>query len=218
MNRGAGAGAGAGYSSSDDDGGFGAGKEVDARISFYPPLWWLVLTHCTDSRGTMFSQVMKFVNTNTPRIVLLENVSALLTHDKGNSFATIVGALESEGYTVVHKILKCSDYGIPQMRKRLFIVGFKNVVVDDVSMFFELAEFEHRTTLKDYLGKNFKKDTAYTIRCGGKNSAIGDRHNWDGYWVDDKEYRLTIEDALKLQALPQLQIDWNSERTVGAVR
>ena len=45
MNRGAGAGAGAGYSSSDDDGGYGAGKEVDARISFYPPLWWLVLTH-----------------------------------------------------------------------------------------------------------------------------------------------------------------------------
>ena len=66
-------------------------------------------------------------------------------------------------------------------------------------MFFELAEFEHRTTLKKYLGKNFKKDTAYTIRCGGKHSAIGDRHNWDGYWVDDKEYRLTIEDALKLQ-------------------
>jgi DNA (cytosine-5)-methyltransferase 1 len=153
----------------------------------------------TDSRGTMFSQVMKFVNTNPPKIVLLENVSALLTHDKGNSFATIVEALESEGYTVVHKILKCSDYGIPQMRKRLFIVGFKNVVVDDVSMFFELAEFEHRTTLKDYLGKNFKKDTAYTIRCGGKHSAIGDRHNWDGYWVDDREYRLTIEDALKLQ-------------------
>ena len=52
------------------------------------------------------------------------------------SFATIVGALESEGYTDVHRILKCSDYGIPQMRKRLFIVGFKNVVVDDVSMFF----------------------------------------------------------------------------------
>ena len=152
----------------------------------------------TDSRGTMFSQVMKFVNTNKPKIVLLENVSALLTHDKGKSFATIVGALESEGYTVVHRILKCSDYGIPQMRKRLFIVGFKNVVVD-VSMFFELAEFEHRTTLKKYLGKNFKKDTAYTIRCGGKHSAIGDRHNWDGYLVDDKEYRLTIGDALKLQ-------------------
>ena len=57
----------------------------------------------TDSRGTMFSQVMKFVNTNKPKIVLLENVSALLTHDKGNSFATIVGALESEGYTVVYR-------------------------------------------------------------------------------------------------------------------
>ena len=82
-----------------------------------------------------------------------------------------------------------------------------------------MAEFEHRTTLKDYLGKNFKKDTAYTIRCGGKHSAIGGRHNWDGYWVDDKEYRLTIEDALKLQGFNNYKlIDWNSERTVGAVR
>ena len=42
---GAGAGAGAGYSSSEDEGGYGAGKELDARISSYPPLWWLVLSH-----------------------------------------------------------------------------------------------------------------------------------------------------------------------------
>ena len=104
-----------------------------------------------DSRGTMFSQVMKFVTTNTPKVVVLENVSALLTHDKGNSFATIMEALTREGYKVVHRVLKCSDYGIPQMRKRLFIVGFKNVVVDDARLFFELGEFEQKTTLTDYL-------------------------------------------------------------------
>ena len=158
-----------------------------------------------DSRGTMFSQVMRFVKYNIPKIVILENVQALLNHDNGNSFATIKTELETEGYNVVYKVLKCSDYGIPQMRKRLFIVGFKNIEVNNLDKFFNLAEYEKKTTMKKYLGKNFEKDIAYTIRCGGKNSPIDDRHNWDGYWVDKKEYRLSIDDGLKLQGF----IDYN---------
>ena len=153
----------------------------------------------TDSRGTMFSQVMRFVKTNIPKVVILENVQALLNHDKGKSFAKIKEELEKEEYKVVYKVLKCSDYGIPQMRKRLFIVGFKNIEVNDLDNFFKLDKYKKNTTLSDYLGKNFKKDIAYTLRCGGKHSSIDDRHNWDGYWVDDKEYRLTVDDGLKLQ-------------------
>ena len=152
-----------------------------------------------DKRGTMFSQVMRFVKHNTPKVVILENVQALLNHDDGNSFRTIQTELEHEGYSVVHKVLKCSDYGIPQMRKRLFIVGFKNIATKNLDKFFDLSAYERTTTLTTYLGQNFRKDTAYTLRCGGKHSRIDDRHNWDGYWVDDKEYRLTIEDGLKLQ-------------------
>ena len=152
-----------------------------------------------DSRGTMFSQVMRFVKTNIPKVVVLENVQALLNHDKGKSFAKIKEELEKEEYKVVYKVLKCSDYGIPQMRKRLFIVGFKNIKVNDLDDFFKLDKYIKNTTLSDYLGQNFKKDIAYTLRCGGKHSPINDRHNWDGYWVDDKEYRLTVDDGLKLQ-------------------
>jgi DNA (cytosine-5)-methyltransferase 1 len=85
------------------------------------------------------------------------------------------------------------------MRKRLFIIGFKNIEINNIDKFFDLKEYEKSIRLCDFLGKNFKKNIAYTIRCGGKNSPINDRHNWDGYFVDDKEYRLTIKDALKLQ-------------------
>jgi DNA (cytosine-5)-methyltransferase 1 len=152
-----------------------------------------------DNRGTMFSQVMRFVKKNVPKIVILENVQALLNHDKGKSFAKIKTDLEGEEYDVVYKVLKCSDYGIPQMRKRLFIIGFKNISVTNIDNFFDLGEYHKTITLSQYLGQNFKKDIAYTLRCGGKLSPIDDRHNWDGYWVDDKEYRLTIEDGLKLQ-------------------
>lgn len=159
-----------------------------------------------DKRGTMFSQVMRFVKHNTPKVVILENVQALLNHDAGNSFRTIQTDLEHEGYSVVYKVLKCSDYGIPQMRKRLFIVGFKNIVTQNLDKFFDLSAYERTTTLTEYLGQNFRKDTAYTLRCGGKHSPINDRHNWDGYWVDDKEYRLTIEDGLKLQGFDEYDL------------
>lgn len=156
-----------------------------------------------DSRGTMFGQVMRFVKTNEPKVVVLENVQALLSHDKGRCFERIRSELIEEGYEVVHKVLKCSDYGIPQMRKRLFIVGFKNADVVDLDGFFNITEYEQTTTMSEYLGKNFEKETAYTIRCGGKMSPIDDRHNWDGYWVDGEEYRLTIEDGLKLQGFDE---------------
>lgn len=152
----------------------------------------------TDTRGTMFFQVMRFVKTNKPKVVILENVQALLNHNEGKSFSKIKLDLENEGYTVIHKILNCNDYGIPQMRKRLFIIAFKDLSVK-FDKFFDLNQYKKTTTLKEYLNKNFEKSTAYTIRCGGRHSPIDDRHNWDGYFVDGVEYRLSIDDALKLQ-------------------
>ena len=97
-----------------------------------------------DSRGTMFSQVMRFVKINIPKIIILENVQALLNHDKGKSFNKIKTELENEGYNVVYKVLKCSDYGIPQMRKRLFIVGFKNIEINNLDNFFNLSEYKKK--------------------------------------------------------------------------
>ena len=153
-----------------------------------------------DDRGTMFHQIMRLVKTNIPKIIILENVQGLINHDKGNTFKVIQEEMKQEGYSLVYKVLKCSDYGIPQMRKRLFIVGFKNIKVNNIDDFFNLNEYEKNVKLSDYLGKSFKKDIAYTIRCGGRRSPIHDRHNWDGYIInDDEEYRLTKEDALKLQ-------------------
>lgn len=163
-----------------------------------------------DGRGTMFSQVMRFVKGNKPRIVILENVTGLLTHDDGKSFERIKKEIGDEGYKINYKVLKCSDYGIPQMRKRLFIVGMKDVDDNKFKDFFNLAEYEKKVTLAEYLGKNFVKDTAYTIRCGGRRSAINNKHNWDGYWIKENEkeieYRLTIEDALKLQGFENYEL------------
>ena len=149
----------------------------------------------------MFFQIMKFVRAKHPKIIILENVRALLAHDKGNTFKRISEELVGAGYVLTHKVLTCSDYGLPQMRKRLFIVAVSSTdpLALSIDKVLNLEEYKKTTTLGDFLGRNFAKALAYTIRCGGKSSPINDRHNWDGYYVDGQEYRLTIPDTLKLQ-------------------
>jgi len=159
-----------------------------------------------DERGTLFFNIMKFVKFHKPKIIILENVQGLLNHDSGNTFQTIRTQIENENYIVGHKVLKCSDYGIPQMRKRLFIIGIRNdlELKNKMNDILDFKEYEKIVSLSAYLEKNFEKDIAYTIRCGGKNSPINDKHNWDGYIVDGREYRLTIQDCLKLQGFDHL--------------
>ncbi len=154
-----------------------------------------------DERGTLFFHIMKFVKYHNPEIIILENVQGLLSHDKGETFKTIKTEIENAGYVVQYKILKCSDYGIPQMRKRLFIMGLRKdtPLSEKIDKIMDFTEYEKKITLSEFLGKNFEKEVAYTIRCGGKNSPINDKHNWDGYMVDGNEYRLSIEDCLQLQ-------------------
>lgn len=85
-----------------------------------------------DDRGNMFFQIMRLVdemeqNNNKPRIIFLENVKNLRTHDKGNTFKVIKQILEAHGYTVKDHILNTCEYGnLPQNRERIFIIGFLN--------------------------------------------------------------------------------------------
>ena len=152
-----------------------------------------------DERGTMFYQIMKFIDYHSPSFVLLENVPALVNHNGGSTFKMITQRISELGYKVGHKVLTCSDYGIPQNRKRLFIVGVKNHINADPNEILDLKKYAVHVTLSEYLGKPFERTVAYTLRCGGRSSPINDRHNWDGYWVNGEEYRLTLEDGLRLQ-------------------
>lgn len=161
-----------------------------------------------DSRGTMFFQIMRLVFYHKPSVILLENVSGLVTHNSGQTLLKMVSELKKNGYTVVYKILKCSDYGIPQMRRRLFIIAVKEELpmsakVGDI---LNLDEYRMETTLAEWFNRPFVKKIAYTIRCGGRRSALDDKHNWDGYIVGGSEYRLTLEDCLSLQGFEKFEL------------
>lgn len=76
------------------------------------------------TQGTLFNDVLRIVNSKKPRAFLLENVKGLTTHDGGRTIRVILEALEAEGYELHTNILDSSDYGLPQVRERIYIVGF----------------------------------------------------------------------------------------------
>ncbi|WP_261345355.1 DNA cytosine methyltransferase [Thalassoroseus pseudoceratinae] len=76
-----------------------------------------------DDRGGMFSRILWLARQHSTSTLLLENVPFLLKHDQGKTFATIKAALENEGYAVSFSVLNAADFGVPQERKRLFIVA-----------------------------------------------------------------------------------------------
>lgn len=78
-----------------------------------------------DTRGTLFFDVERILKAKQPKAFLLENVKQLTTHDNGRTFKTILEHLENLGYFVHYKVLNGLDFGVPQKRERIMIVGFK---------------------------------------------------------------------------------------------
>ena len=79
-----------------------------------------------DARGTLFYEYCRLVDEIQPKIFIYENVYGVLTHDKGNTWKVMQNSFDSLGYYYKWKILDARDYGIPQGRRRLYVVGFKN--------------------------------------------------------------------------------------------
>lgn len=77
-----------------------------------------------DTRGTLFFEIARILKARKPPFVLLENVPGLLSHDEGRTFAVILGALSRLGYHVEWQGLNSKDFGVPQSRQRVFIVGY----------------------------------------------------------------------------------------------
>lgn len=150
-----------------------------------------------DTRGTMFFEIQKILVNKKPKAFLLENVKQLKTHDKGNTLKTILDVLTGNdetkipdditmseeakialstklNYWVTTKVLKAADFGVPQNRERIFIIGFN----------------------KDYFGENVDFDNLFTWPTGNKtDTKVSDILEQD--YVDSlKNDTYTISDKL----------------------
>ncbi len=152
-----------------------------------------------DTRGTLFHDIVRIIKEKQPRAFFIENVRHLLKHDNGKTFEVIKKTItEDLGYSFHYKIVKASDFGLPQHRPRLFMVGFKN---PDIA--FEFPEpIKLEKTMSDIWGAPCKKEIGYTLRCGGRGSHIDDRRNWDSYRVNGKVKRLTPIEGKKMMGFP----------------
>ena len=76
-----------------------------------------------DTRGTLFFEITRFASILRPRLLFLENVKGLLNHNGGDTFETILSALDELGYDAEWQVLNSKDFGVPQNRERVFIIG-----------------------------------------------------------------------------------------------
>ena len=153
-----------------------------------------------DTRGTLFFEIERILNKKRPKGFLLENVKQLKGHDNGRTFRVIMQHLDALNYHAEAKILKAADFGVPQIRERIYIVGFDRnfyAIADDYQFPFPEAT-GIKTRVGDILEKNV--DAKYTISNrlweGHKRRKIENRKKGKGFgyslFNEESPYTSTI--------------------------
>jgi DNA (cytosine-5)-methyltransferase 1 len=114
-----------------------------------------------DERGTLVFELLRIAKEVNPRILFLENVKNLISHNKGNTFKDIMQAIQDMGYKIKYKVLNTCEYSvIPQNRERVYIICFKND--NDYRKFdFPLPE-QNKLSIQDLLEKKVNDNFYYT--------------------------------------------------------
>lgn len=148
----------------------------------------------TDTRGTLFFDIERILLAKRPQAFLLENVKQLKGHDKGRTLDVILSHLKQAGYKVYFDVLKARDFGVPQNRERIYIVGFLDHSVD--------FSFPKPTALPTRVGDILESevDEKYTISdrlwAGHQRRKEQNRLNGKGFgyglFNENSEYTNTI--------------------------
>lgn len=108
-----------------------------------------------DTRGTLFYDYAHLIKDVNPKVFMYENVRGLMTHDGGKTWAIMKNVFDELGYQIHEALLNASDYGIPQTRRRVFIVGFRNDIF--LKNKFEFPKpISLKWTMQDFLLSNVK--------------------------------------------------------------
>ena len=181
-----------------------------------------------ETRGTLFFDLARILRAKRPRYFVFENVKGLLSHDSGRTFSTIIATLDDLGYDLQWQVLNSKDFGVPQNRERVFIVGHlrgeprpevfplirgntednqPDKVQTAIRYPLKFANRNQRSIEGDYSYTVDSMNTggvmiAKTIRVGGGKSPHGSKQNWDSYEIQGKIRRLTPTECERLQGFP----------------
>ena len=123
-----------------------------------------------DTRGTLFYEFARVVKESQPKVFIFENVKGLVNHDKGNTFEVIKETFKELGYKFKYRLLNSKDFGIPQHRERIFVIGFKDHSIDfefpePISLEYKMQDF-----LEDYIdSKYYLKEKGIKFVTSTKN-------------------------------------------------
>jgi DNA (cytosine-5)-methyltransferase 1 len=150
----------------------------------------------SDTRGTLFFDVEQIINKHKPKVVFLENVKNLVTHDKGKTFKIIIDTLENKlGYKVYSSILNSMTHAnIPQNRERIFIVAFDPNQVENYADFKFPEKIELSKNIHDVLenGKQedkyyYKKEHQYYSELDEKMTSKDTVYQWRRVYVRENK-------------------------------
>ncbi|MBR0519213.1 DNA (cytosine-5-)-methyltransferase, partial [bacterium] len=136
-----------------------------------------------DTRGTLFFEIVRILHDKHPKAFLLENVKNLVNHDNGKTFEVIKSSLNELGYGIYYNLFKAKDFGVPQNRERIYIVGFDKKQVKNWDKFTFPTPPCPRTRVGDIL--ELFVDPKYTISdeiwIGHQNRKIRNKENGKGF-------------------------------------
>lgn len=140
-----------------------------------------------DSRGTMFFEVARIIKHTQPKIIFLENVAGIVSHDSGRTITIITNTLEEFGYIVNRKLMNAKDYGIPQNRNRWYCVAIRKDIYNKPFEFPEKSELKY--TLEDIIeprkNKEYKSSSTAMANINKfiNNFKDGHRYKEDKYII-----------------------------------
>jgi len=154
----------------------------------------------SDTRGTLFYEYARLVKEIQPKVFIYENVKAILSNNQGKTWKTMSEVFDELGYVWKMMTLNAKDYGIPQNRERIFVVGFRNDLVLD-------SEFEEPKKVKlDKVMKNFLVDNEfgnYYLKKKGVNFVTAD-NNLKKKWTQ-------IDGEVQLCQKKNQQFNWHGD-------
>lgn len=113
-----------------------------------------------EKSGHLFMETLRIIKAKQPRVIFLENVKNLVSHDKGNTFKVIKEALTDAGYYFRYQVLNTMEYGnIPQNRERIYIVGFKNK--EECDKFYFPEPIPLTTTIQEIINPTEQKEDKF---------------------------------------------------------
>ena len=126
-----------------------------------------------DDRGNLIFEFIRVIKECNPKMFIFENVKGLTTHDSGKTFEYVISKFKELNYSIQYSILKATDYGIPQSRQRLFLIGI-NQTNSHIQINFPPPKIELTIKMQDLLEDNV--NTQYYLQEKGQLFAVSDKN------------------------------------------